>query len=189
MDGVKDFVNREIIYCCSSLITELNRILPDNNEYYEDLLNLSFKKSYNYNFHSYYCDELNRELYRVVCERPGEPISYVWVHESNYDLEIGEDDDIKDAILEEYFKTIGLSYLKTKFDLLEEEEEPEFEEEIEEVLEHYIVTNWLAEKLEAKNEVVCFNFMGFTIWGRTTSGSAIYMDEVIQEIFEASQRG
>lgn len=51
-----------------------------------------------------------------------------------------------------------------------------------EIFEHWIVSDWLGRKLEAKGERVDFDFAGLTVWGRTTTGQAIYMDRVIEEI-------
>jgi len=51
-----------------------------------------------------------------------------------------------------------------------------------EVYEHWLVTGWLAEKLREKGECVCDDWQGLTIWGRTTTGQAIAMDPVIQQI-------
>jgi len=53
-----------------------------------------------------------------------------------------------------------------------------------EVLEHWIVDPWLAAKLSARGEAVQ-PFCGLWIWGRTTSGQAIHMDEVVRELFDA----
>ncbi|WP_010137580.1 hypothetical protein [Oceanicola sp. S124] len=53
-----------------------------------------------------------------------------------------------------------------------------------EVFEHWIVTDWLADKLEARGEKVDKDFAGLTIWARTTTGQAIAMDEVISSICE-----
>jgi hypothetical protein len=53
-----------------------------------------------------------------------------------------------------------------------------------EAYEHWIVTNWFARKLEEKGEIVCRDFHGLTIWGRTTTGQAISMDYVIQQIYD-----
>ena len=50
-----------------------------------------------------------------------------------------------------------------------------------EVFEYWIVSDWLADKLKARDEVV-FEFFGLTIWGRTTTDQAIYCDYDIQEI-------
>ena len=51
-----------------------------------------------------------------------------------------------------------------------------------EVLEHWIVTDWLADRLEEQGEAVCKDFYGLTVWGRTTSGQSIALDGVISQI-------
>lgn len=51
-----------------------------------------------------------------------------------------------------------------------------------EVYEHWIVSSWLADKLEAHGEKVDRDFAGLTIWARTTTGQAIAMDSVIERI-------
>ena len=51
-----------------------------------------------------------------------------------------------------------------------------------EALEHWIVSDWLADKLEERGEMVIRDFKGLTIWGRTTSGQHISLDYVIQKI-------
>lgn len=51
-----------------------------------------------------------------------------------------------------------------------------------EVLEHWAVTAWLADKLEAKGEKVDLDFAGLIVWARTTEGPDISQDRVIQEI-------
>lgn len=51
-----------------------------------------------------------------------------------------------------------------------------------EVFEHWIVSDWLAEKLAAKGEKVDTDFAGLTVWARTTTGQGIASDSVIQDI-------
>lgn len=51
-----------------------------------------------------------------------------------------------------------------------------------EVYEHWAVTGWLADRLEAKGERVDRDFAGLTVWARTTTGQAISIDEVIEAI-------
>ena len=51
-----------------------------------------------------------------------------------------------------------------------------------EVFEHWIISDWLADKLEAKGEKVDKDFAGLTIWARTTTGQGIASDGVIEEI-------
>ncbi|WP_155636167.1 hypothetical protein [Burkholderia cepacia] len=48
--------------------------------------------------------------------------------------------------------------------------------------EHWIVSGWLAGKLEDQGEMVNRDICGLIVWGRCTTGQAIYMDGVIQEI-------
>lgn len=51
-----------------------------------------------------------------------------------------------------------------------------------EIYEHWLVSPWLGRKLEAMGERVDLDFHGLCIWGRTTTGQAIYMDECIQSL-------
>lgn len=50
-----------------------------------------------------------------------------------------------------------------------------------EVYEHWIVSDWLKERLEERGERVG-ELAGLTVWGRTTTGQAIYCDHVIRQI-------
>ena len=56
------------------------------------------------------------------------------------------------------------------------------EGEPEEALEHWLVSEWLGKRLQEEGEMV-IEFLGLTIWGRTTSGQAIYIDSVIEDIY------
>jgi hypothetical protein len=51
-----------------------------------------------------------------------------------------------------------------------------------EAYEHWIVSGWLADKLEAEGEMVLRDFLGLTIWGRSCTGQMISMDGVICKI-------
>lgn len=51
-----------------------------------------------------------------------------------------------------------------------------------EVFEHWIVSDWLADKLAEKGEKIDKDFAGLTIWARTTTGQAVYCDWVIEQI-------
>lgn len=53
-----------------------------------------------------------------------------------------------------------------------------------EVYEFWIVSDWLADKLEAHGEKVERDFANLTIWGRTTTGQAVYADWVMEKIAE-----
>lgn len=45
-----------------------------------------------------------------------------------------------------------------------------------EALEHWIVSDWLANKLEAAGALIARDILGFNIWGRTETGQSLTMD-------------
>ena len=49
------------------------------------------------------------------------------------------------------------------------------------VMEWWLIDSWLAERLKEQGEII-IDKLGCRWWGRLTSGQAIYMDSVIQEI-------
>jgi len=51
-----------------------------------------------------------------------------------------------------------------------------------EVFEHWVVSDWLADKLEARGEKVDKDFTGLTVWARTTCGQLIASDSVMEAI-------
>lgn len=53
-----------------------------------------------------------------------------------------------------------------------------------EVYEHWAVSTWLAEKLQAQGQRVDTDFAGLNIWARTTTGQAISMDDCVQRIYQ-----
>lgn len=59
--------------------------------------------------------------------------------------------------------------------------------EYDEVYEHWIVSTWLADKLEERGEAIEKDFYGLTIWGRSCTGQAILLDRVIREIYQDLQ--
>ena len=107
------------------------------------------------------------------------------------------EEDLKDEI-REYYKKELKEYLKDRFteetslEVLDTEELKDLADDLfididnfiepEEALEHWIVSDWLADKLEAYGELITKDFLGLTIWGRTCSGQAIMLDWVISKI-------
>ncbi len=67
-------------------------------------------------------------------------------------------------------------------DLLEVQVQFNDEDYPDEALEHWLISDWLANRLREEGEMV-IEFMGLTIWGRTTSGQAICIDSVIEAIY------
>jgi hypothetical protein len=53
-----------------------------------------------------------------------------------------------------------------------------------EIYEHWIITDYLADKLESHGHRVLRDFFGMTIWCRPTTGQAILLDGVISDIAE-----
>lgn len=63
------------------------------------------------------------------------------------------------------------------------EEERDNGEDVQEPLEYYFVSDWLAAKLKAIGEPVFENdCLDFPIWGRTCSGQHISLDGTFQQI-------
>lgn len=52
-----------------------------------------------------------------------------------------------------------------------------------EIYEYWSVSEWLADKLEGRDEVI-FEMLDFIVWGRQCTGQAIKLDCVIQDIAE-----
>lgn len=52
------------------------------------------------------------------------------------------------------------------------------------IYEWWLVTDWLAQKLKACGEPILTNAYGLW-WGRTCSGQAIYLDSVIEMLYDA----
>jgi hypothetical protein len=50
------------------------------------------------------------------------------------------------------------------------------------VFEHWIVSDWLADRLAEKGEKVDKDFAGLTVWARTCTGQGIASDSVIEAI-------
>ena len=54
-----------------------------------------------------------------------------------------------------------------------------------EIYEHWVVSDWLAARLEEQGERIDRDFAGLTVWARTTTGQSISMDHVIRVITKA----
>jgi len=58
-----------------------------------------------------------------------------------------------------------------------------------EVFEHWIVSDWLADRLSEQGEKVDKDFAGLTVWARTTTGQGIANDSVIERICASLAKG
>jgi len=95
-------------------------------------------------------------------------------------------------IIESINNTIGkaieenpsiLNEAKNYYPINDEGEKDEENGEYPEIYEFWSVSGWIADRLEAKGEII-FDYLDFIVWGRQCTGQAIYMDEVIQDIAE-----
>jgi len=57
------------------------------------------------------------------------------------------------------------------------------------VFEHWIVSDWLADKLASKGEKVDRDFAGLTVWARTTTGQSIACHWVLEQITKELGKG
>ena len=146
-------VDREIYHTCSCLIGELSK----NEEYFDEIMEFSVCYDYEEAAREF-IDSLNGEDLKSCIEEVPDLYS----------------DNTKEDLL----------------DLLEEGEDWQgfcddslpYEVEPTEALEFWIVSDWLADKLAERGQMTTKDFMGLSIWGRVTSGQAICLDRVIQEI-------
>lgn len=53
-----------------------------------------------------------------------------------------------------------------------------------EALQHWLVSDWLADKLESIGACVVHDIMGFDIWGRTECGQSLTMDSDLNKVAE-----
>lgn len=58
-----------------------------------------------------------------------------------------------------------------------------------EALEHWVVSDWLADRLIERGEMVDKDVHGLTVWGRACSGQAILLDRVICDIYDELHGG
>ena len=138
--AVGEFVNREVIYCVSCLVSEVAK--QD-----EDFWHL---------FRAFDADKAREMIRQAIEEDSGN-------QQAIDDLELQEPDDLKEALD------------KLNLDVFQAECE---------VYEHWIVSDWLATKLEEKGETIERDFHGLTVWGRCCTGQAILLDRVICDIYD-----
>lgn len=145
---VRRLVDREVVYCVSSLVYELTQQAEHFPDYADDLAD-AWRGLPDY-------DEAATEAgWESFTDEHG---AACWRDTEDGQTWAGSAEDVC-----------------REFDIDANDHEPE-------VFEHWIVSDFLADRLEANGQRVLRDFFGFTIWGRTTSGQAILLDHVIQQI-------
>jgi len=154
-------VNREVKQSASYLIQELRGI----DQFYDDLSEVLYCEDYKSPVEWH----VNNEMCIDDCT------SYLNDQDILYIIEptLNCLDDLRKLVLED---------IEEEMSWQDFAEENNIDSETNEALEHWIVSDWFANQLLNKDEMVIKDFMGFNIWGRTCSGQSIFMDGVISEI-------
>lgn len=157
-----ELVRREVAYCCSTLVA----MLASADYHADDSQALEEAKDQAMNLAAP-IDDWEEPLFEAGWKRvdigDGQNADWRWQHPE--DLGPGEP-DARTAC-----------------------EEAKLEPHQREVFEHWIVGDWLADKLTEVGEKVDKDFAGLTIWARTTSGQAIAADSVIERICADLNKG
>lgn len=159
---IQEFIDQNIVYCVSTLVWELTQ------------------KN---------CDCLSEEdKFELWAGR----VDY---GRAKYELELERDSVFKHYYTEDnqYYFGVRNEHGVWKIDPIYNDEETAIYEWFEiyrggslddyrqEIFEHWIVSSWLASKLEAFGETVVRDFYGLNIYCRPCTGQALYCDYVIQK--------
>lgn len=173
---LREMVDREVIYCVSGLVSDLNRMMQhvpgseqrDLSFDEDDLRNLMVREDWQTPAEWYILNEMDHmEVWTALSE--------------DYDLDEADlerlvlADDLRSRLVQEVADSDG--------GFKEFCDEHNIAPEQHEAYEHWIVTDWLGAKLKEKGEIV--GRLGYlTVWGRCTTGQANSMDWVIQQIYK-----
>lgn len=158
-------VEREIVYCASQLVSFLlancaEALETDGQAEYEEISSLSYSEEHE------------------------EPARYTgWIPEDETTdfskaRAIAENEDGFTFAKIEGGKAVEFSHAGGWRELCDDENIYAYESEI---YEHWIVSDWMGEKLREQGETVV-GMLGFNLWGRGTTGQAILLDSVIGRI-------
>ena len=174
---IQDLVAREVIYCVSALMHELPK---KSDEFFEEFSHLYESIDYE-EAESYEIEGNDCEIYETIDNCFG-VLSKSVIEELDCDEEIETEEEYEDRLewivepehackeeaIRAYFEKKGL----------------DIQSYTSEVYEHWIVSEWLANRLEEYGEAVDKDVYGMCVWGRTTTGAAIYLDWVIEQIYQ-----
>ena len=157
-------VQRDVIACVSTLVSELAAKAEHFPEYEDDL------------YRAFSADDWEQGAADAVDGMDAESLRE-YLEENDVEQIPEGEEDMRRAVLDH----IGT-------DAREFCENNRLAVPSRDVLEHWIVTDWLADCLENRGELIIRDFFGFdAIWGRTCSGQAILLDGVIWDICESME--
>ena len=169
--SIQDLVQREVIYCVSSLIHTLTK---ENKLEEEQAIEL-WTAPIDYGAAKYELELERDAVFKNWCDRDSR--YYFGVQTEHYVWKIDPIHNDEETAIYEWFEVYrGSSTFGRSSGSLGDYRQ--------EIFEHYIVTSWLADKLEAKGETVVRDFYGLTIYCRPCTGQALHCDWVIQQIYQ-----
>lgn len=92
-----------------------------------------------------------------------------------------DEDEAREAAVESVLKQLRKAVVNLVADWNWIGENYDIEPDYQDCYEHWIVSQWLARRLQERGEVVV-EVAGVTVWGRTASGQSISCDYVIEQI-------
>jgi hypothetical protein len=155
--AVGEFVHREVIYCVSGLVYEIGMRRID--EWH----------------HLFSQEDWETPALEAIRALPREQLQELL---RQYDFQI--DADVTPGTLSRTY----LQHLKDRGSFREFCDTNRLDPQQNEIYEHWIVSEWLATRLEDRGEVIERDFYGLTIWGRACTGQAILLDDVICSIYD-----
>jgi len=158
-------VQREVVYCVSTLIAGLHEVAERMDDY-ETYLNLMFRRDYNEPAWEYVFKTADQAELEAVADEFGDSADCEEWLEAHPD----EMDNLRDRV----WRLIGDKPERLcEFADLDPDEA--------EAHQHWIVSDWLANELRGHGHSV-EEYLGLTIWGRPTAGQSIWLDGVICDI-------
>jgi hypothetical protein len=159
---IKELVETEVIYCVSSLVHTLTK---ENKLEEEQALEL-WTAPIDYGAAKYELQLKGDSTFKYLCPEDNE---YYWGVKSEHSVwKVDPIYNDEETAIYEWFEIYRGGSL---------------DDYRQEIFEHWIVSSWLASKLKAFGETVICDFYGLDIWCRATTGQAIYIDWVVQKIY------
>ncbi len=156
---IQELVQREVIYCISSLVDTLTQ----KNILDEELAISLWQGAIDYESAEY---EINQDG-SYLGQQDG--LWGLYDNDEPEELIVDYEYETREALIDWYFDDMSW----------------DIDDHRSEVFEHWIVSSWLALRLIEHGETVVEDVLGIDyIWCRTTTGQAIHCDYVIQKIYK-----
>ena len=173
---LKRIINQEVFVNASQFVSEL----ANDERYMEDLIPASVADNYREPVEDAIrngtpamlmdiCDRLGYELQNSICE--GLETKEDAEQSENNGAAIDRTGVIKDIAADENWEEVADHLDIEPFTI--------------EALQHWLVSDWLADQLEDINALVARDVLGFEIWGRTECGQGLEQDSDLNRVADA----